>query len=153
MRKVDTVTQRKPMTVAVTATGDTNPTNQFNEHKIALQDKENELCKSILSFRELIFVHSNPDATDEAQDSADRDIAVRNLDRASKTLQNVRSAQDRLEDGTFGECLRCDEKINPKRMAAVPWTKYCIDCQDYFDKNPEEEQVINLAAEESPVYA
>ena len=34
----------------------------------------------------------------------------------------------------------CDEDIHPKRLAAVPWAAYCIQCQEAVDRNLEEFQ-------------
>jgi DnaK suppressor protein len=32
-------------------------------------------------------------------------------------------------------CLHCEEDISPKRVAAVPWTAFCIQCQEIADRN------------------
>ena len=41
----------------------------------------------------------------------------------------------RMADGSYGICLHCEEEIKPKRLDAVPWTKYCIRCQEAADRN------------------
>ena len=38
-------------------------------------------------------------------------------------------------DGSYGVCLHCEEDIKPKRLDAVPWTKYCIRCQEAADRH------------------
>jgi DnaK suppressor protein len=50
-------------------------------------------------------------------------------------LRNVRAALDRIEEGSFGVCLHCDEDISPKRLAAVPSTALCILCQEIADRS------------------
>ena len=40
----------------------------------------------------------------------------------------------RLEDEEYGECQNCEEKINPKRLAAIPWARYCLNCQELLEK-------------------
>ena len=45
--------------------------------------------------------------------------AIRNLDRESNLLRNVRAALRRIDEGTFGVCVHCEEEISPKRIAAV----------------------------------
>jgi len=47
----------------------------------------------------------------------------------------VRAALRRIDEGTFGVCLHCEEDISPKRLAAVPWTPFCIQCQEIADRN------------------
>ena len=72
------------------------------------------------------------------QRTGERELAIRNLDRESNLLGNVRGAPRRIKDGNFGTCLHCDEEISPKRLNAVPWTAYCITCQEMADRNRDE---------------
>lgn len=37
--------------------------------------------------------------------------------------------------GTFGICIACDGTISYKRLQAVPWTRYCINCQDLLERD------------------
>jgi len=41
---------------------------------------------------------------------------------------------ERIEEGSYGTCLNCEEEINTKRLDAVPWTSLCIDCQKLDDR-------------------
>jgi len=50
-------------------------------------------------------------------------------------LRNVRAALRRIDEGSFGVCLHCEEDIGSKRLAAVPWTAFCIQCQEIVDRN------------------
>ena len=54
--------------------------------------------------REGIAIEKSPDALDEVQHAAERELAIRNLDRESNLLRNVRGALRRIEEGTFGVC-------------------------------------------------
>jgi DnaK suppressor protein len=56
-----------------------------------------------------------------------RDLALR--DKADKELKLVEAALGRIEDGTFGRCLRCAQEIAAGRLEALPWAAYCIACQ------------------------
>jgi RNA polymerase-binding transcription factor DksA len=44
-------------------------------------------------------------------------------------LRDVMSALERIENGSFGACERCGEAISDKRLDALPFARYCIDCQ------------------------
>jgi DnaK suppressor protein len=46
-----------------------------------------------------------------------------------RLLREVEAARDRLHDGTFAICQRCEEEIAPKRLLAIPWAAYCLSCQ------------------------
>jgi DnaK suppressor protein len=61
-----------------------------------------------------------------------RDLALR--ERAEQHLALVDAALARLDDGTFGTCLRCGRQIAPERLEALPWAAHCIECQSAIDK-------------------
>jgi DnaK suppressor protein len=105
---------------------------ELTKFRQILEAKRAELAE-ILKRRDEIAIEKSPDAIDEVTRAAERELAIRNLDRESKLLRNVRAALRRLQDGTFGVCARCDEDISPKRLAAVPWTEFCIRCQEAAD--------------------
>ena len=61
-----------------------------------------------------------------------RDLALR--ERAVQHLELVGAALARLDDGTFGVCLRCSRAIATARLEALPWAAHCIDCQTAIDR-------------------
>ena len=89
----------------------------------------------VLKRRDEIAIEKSPDAIDEVTRAAERELAIRNLDRESNLMRNVRAALRRIDDGSFGVCAHCDEDISPKRLAAVPWAPFCIRCQEAADRN------------------
>ncbi len=110
---------------------------ELNRFKEVLETRLAELAKGVRN-RDGITIEKSPDALDEVQNAAERELAIRNLDRESNLLRNVRSALRRIQDGTYGICLHCEEEVSPKRLNAVPWTPYCIQCQEMADRNQEE---------------
>ncbi len=110
---------------------------EMSKYKKILETKQDEL-ERIVCNRDAITIEKSADALDEVQHAAERELAIRNLDRESNLLRNVRLALRRIEDGTFGVCLHCEEDISPKRIAAVPWAPFCIQCQEQADRNHEE---------------
>jgi DnaK suppressor protein len=110
---------------------------ELSKFKKILETKRDEL-EQIVRRRDAITIEKSADALDEVQHAAERELAIRNLDRESQLLRSVRSALRRIEEGSFGICLHCEEEISPKRVAAVPWTALCIQCQEQADRNREE---------------
>ena len=51
----------------------------------------------------------------------------------------VETALQRIREGEFGECTNCGNEINAKRLEAVPWTRYCIECQEKRENGQLEE--------------
>ena len=47
-----------------------------------------------------------------------------------KLLREISDALQRIEQGSYGICLECEEPISTKRLDAVPWARYCVTCQE-----------------------
>jgi DnaK suppressor protein len=107
---------------------------ELSKYQNVLEAKQAELVP-LLRNRAGIAIEKSPDALDEVQLAEEREMAIRNLDRESILLRNVRAARRRIEDGSFGVCLHCEEDISPKRLAAVPWTAFCLQCQELADRS------------------
>ena len=112
---------------------------ELNKFKQILEAKQAELS-AVVRNREGIVIEKSPDALDEVQHAAERELAIRNLDRESNLLRNVRGALARIQDGTYGVCQHCEEDISIKRLNAVPWAPYCISCQELADRNNQPDQ-------------
>ncbi len=95
------------------------------------------LLDSRLRQHEDITVERQAEAIDEGQLSAERDFAIRNLERDTAQLRDVRAALDRIADGSYGLCLNCGEEIRRARLLAVPWSAYCIGCQEAMERESE----------------
>src|SRR6185312_17104751 len=107
---------------------------ELNKYKALLEAKQAELAGGLRN-REGIAIEKTADALDEVQLAGERELAIRNLDRESNLLRNVRGALSRIADGSYGICLHCEEDIKIKRLDAVPWAKFCIKCQEAADRH------------------
>jgi DnaK suppressor protein len=85
------------------------------------------------SKREDIAVQQAPDAFDEVQLNTERDLTITLLNHESALFQNLEAALRRIDDGSYGTCVRCQEEISAKRLKAVPWAKLCLRCQEKSD--------------------
>jgi DnaK suppressor protein len=91
--------------------------------------------------RDQIAIENTPDALDEVQNAAERDLAIRQLEHDSNRFRCLKEALQRIEEGTFGQCAHCESDISIKRLKAVPWAPYCLDCQDIADHSTAEMEV------------
>ncbi len=106
---------------------------ELNKFRQTLEAKQAELAAAMLRKRDEIAIEKSADAIDEVQRAAERELVIRNLDRESNLLRNVRAALRRIHAGGFGICLYCEEPISPRRLAAVPWATLCLRCQESAD--------------------
>ena len=84
--------------------------------------------------RGALAIETSPDDLDRIQSSQEREFAIGDLDRNSTFMREVQGALSRMDAGTFGLCADCEETINPKRLAAIPWASFCIVCQESADR-------------------
>ena len=104
-------------------------TPEANAFRNILAARQSELDGGFRK-REELAIDASPDDLDRIQQASDHDFVVSGLERNASQLREVRAALARLDAGTFGECLSCEEPINPKRLKAVPWAPLCIACQE-----------------------
>jgi RNA polymerase-binding transcription factor len=105
--------------------------------KEVLETKAAELDRGLRK-RDDIAIEKSADQMDEIQYATERDLAIRNVDRDSALLRQVKTALARIRDGSFGTCIECESPISPKRLAAVPWAPLCIQCQEAADRDGQE---------------
>lgn len=123
---------------------------KINGVKEILDRSEAELVRALRK-RDRIVIEKSPDQMDEIQSATERDLAIRNVDRESNLLRQVRAALLRVQNGSFGTCIDCESAIGPKRLAAMLWAPRCIRCQEAADWELQEqsesagENLVNAA--------
>jgi DnaK suppressor protein len=108
-------------------------TTELRAFRRALENRQTELGNGNRN-RETFAIETSPDELDRIQQAGDRDYAISSLELNSSRLREVRAALRSFDAGTFGICVDCEENINPKRLAAVPWASSCIACQEAADR-------------------
>ena len=103
------------------------------ELRLSLEEKRQEL----LSFYEHDLRVGQESTDDNADDFADRannsynrELMFTLSDGEREMLFRVDEAFERLAKGEYGFCLHCETPISLARLKAVPWTRYCIACQE-----------------------
>ena len=100
----------------------------IEHYRTLLQDEQRRLLGLIKRKQEnvrSIGGDSVPDAGDASHEDEVRAEQAGEAGIASDTLKEVRLALARIDAGTFGLCENGGERIDEKRLAAIPWTRYC----------------------------
>lgn len=74
------------------------------------------------------------DLVDRANSAYNREFMLSLSGSERDLLKEIESALERVDSGEFGVCNACEEKIPAKRLQAVPWARYCIDCQELVEQ-------------------
>ncbi len=92
---------------------------------------EQKRLNDLLSKTKLHLHRKEPISADFAEQATEteNDQVVESLDQEAQIeLSQVYKALSRMEQGTYGGCVVCGEKINPKRLQAIPHTPFCFSC-------------------------
>jgi len=79
------------------------------------------------------------DIVDRANNAYSRELLFSLSDGERHTLLRIEEALQRTESGSYGICTNCGNEIRPGRLKAMPWARYCIDCQELAEKGMLEE--------------
>jgi DnaK suppressor protein len=103
-----------------------------NRFRKVLEATVIELDSSVRQ-RDGILIETSADQLDRVLGAAGRDLAVHTLEVASAKRRAARAALRRIEEGTYGVYLECDETISTVRLTALPTAALCIRCQEAVD--------------------
>jgi len=68
-------------------------------------------------------------STEMGADRNAHDVSLGCLETATHEIQAIDEALERIEEGRFGVCDGCDRKISEKRLEAIPYAPFCLECQ------------------------
>ncbi len=113
--------------------------------------QQKEIRQKLLAERELLIdkLNGNDLSVDDSETPDPVDLAVRNYSKnvmlavsenESKQLTLIDEALARVEDKEYGKCQNCGKDINAKRLAAIPWARYCLACQELVEQGLVDEE-------------
>ena len=73
-------------------------------------------------------------SADEGDAMADAERSNLVLGNSRTLLEQVNAALARLDDGIYGYCQRCGKPIDARRLEALPYALYDIDCQEVIER-------------------
>jgi DnaK suppressor protein len=110
---------------------------RLNELRQALVAKrrqlEDEVGRSV-AYEKGLDDDTTKDLGDQANTAYTREFQFELGNGDRRLLREVMTALRKLDEGGFGECERCGEPIGEKRLDALPFARYCIDCQRRFER-------------------
>jgi DnaK suppressor protein len=110
---------------------------ELEKYRRLLEEKKASLSQEIAKTRdheEETTEESTQDIADRAVSSYTREFLYSLTDTERGTLVLIDEALVRLTEGGFGSCVNCSAAVSEKRLTAVPWARYCVDCQELAEK-------------------
>src|ERR1700704_2644138 len=115
---------------------------KLESFKKRLEERQSALRKTVSRTEEdgrVADQDTAQDIADRAASSYTKEFLFSQSNNDRQLLAMVETALQRIREGQFGECMNCGNEINAKRLEAVPWTRYCIECQEKLEKGQLEE--------------
>lgn len=75
-----------------------------------------------------------PDPVDLAVKNYSKNVMMAVSENDSRQLVLINEALERINDDEFGLCQNCEQEINALRIGAVPWARFCLNCQELQEK-------------------
>ena len=79
-------------------------------------------------------LEATQDPADMAANAYTKELLISMSANDRRLLALIDEALERVEGGGYGECVNCGEPVAEKRLDAVPWTRYCLKCQDMQER-------------------
>ncbi|HWQ34171.1 MAG TPA: TraR/DksA C4-type zinc finger protein [Blastocatellia bacterium] len=102
-----------------------------DKYRAQLLAERDELSPDIAGRTELPPTYRDDGVLDSGDHSVQElamDIAGRLMNLKSDRLQQINAALQRIDNGTYGICVRCGKQIDPKRLDAEPTAITCMQC-------------------------
>ena len=93
-----------------------NLLNKLKENDLSIDDSE------------------TPDPVDLAVRNYSKNVMLAVSENDSRQIVLINEALERIEDEEYGTCQNCNKEINPKRLDAIPWARYCLSCQELVEQ-------------------
>ena len=100
----------------------------FTDRKNQLEDRLKELGERIHRIEDDLDDPMPKDSEEQAVEREDDEVLERLGAQSAQEVQLIRAALARIEDGTYGDCMKCGEPISEERLDAVPHAALCRDC-------------------------
>jgi len=107
---------------------------QLEKYRRKLIDKRKEIIdefqKNVNYRRESTVDDGTQDIADKATNAYNKEFLFSLTDAERDQLQLIEEAIDRIDAKEFGSCDNCSSEIKTTRLEAIPWAKYCLNCQE-----------------------
>ncbi len=112
------------------------PAKKLEQYRRALEARIAELDRSVASAERdaRALGAKTADALDQAAQEYEKQAVLHKATADRQLRKNLMQALERIREGTFGECANCGGEIEPKRLEALPWARYCIKCQEAMEQ-------------------
>jgi len=113
---------------------DAKELKKFKEQLIHLREELLSLVRKTTENEKEYPLSEVGDSIDQAADSSARELLFELNHSEKQKLEDIDRALQKIEQGSFGICEKCGNKISKERLEAVPYAHFCIKCKARMEK-------------------
>jgi DnaK suppressor protein len=118
----------------VVAIMDPKELKKFKEQLIHLREELLSLVRKTTENEKEYPSSEVGDSIDQAADSSARELLFELNHTERQKLEDIDRALQKIEQGNFGICEKCGNKISKERLEAVPYAHFCVKCKARMEK-------------------
>ncbi|CAK07364.1 MULTISPECIES: TraR/DksA family transcriptional regulator [Rhizobium] len=97
-----------------------------------LQTMKDDLARRLGAIGADLSVALEKDSEERATQVENDEVLREMQAEGHNQIAAIDAAIGRLNDDTYGKCVKCHNRIGKERLTAVPYTPFCIDCAKSF---------------------
>ena len=103
----------------------------YRKHLLSMRD---DLLRTVQRKKEKDMPEQEVgDEADAALSSMERELVFELSDNERTMIDAIDAAVRKLDQGSFGHCESCNKRIAQPRLKAMPYARYCVNCQARFE--------------------
>lgn len=100
----------------------------ISKRRTALNDRLKELEARLLQIDEELDSHSSKDWEELAVEREEDEVLEGMGLSAQAEIRMIKAALQRMDEGEYGYCVECGDKISEERLDILPYTPFCAKC-------------------------
>jgi DnaK suppressor protein len=65
---------------------------------------------------------------DIGSDNYEQEFTLSLMENEGQALERIKASLERIDEGTYGTCEECGQKIPKQRLNAIPYAALCVKC-------------------------
>ena len=103
--------------------------------KLESQRREaRQFLRQVEQEKRSLDVDGTQDTADQCVISMTKESLFERSSQRRTVLRLIEAALKRISAGSFGVCAACGEEIQSRRLEALPWTQFCLQCQGELEQ-------------------
>jgi RNA polymerase-binding protein DksA len=102
----------------------------YEELKVELEARLATMQARLASIKKDVTQEHSGDSAEQAQERENDEVVDAIGNETAQSIRSIQAALERIEEGSYGICGQCGEKISQARLEVVPEATRCVNCAE-----------------------